>query len=179
MVNVTELQHKSIQEIIKILGVLQNEDFSTADLKKLAYSLNVSVLAKNFERTEISRERILCAFVTNDNGTSCIFYSDDLPYKEARIIIASSFAKYIVTGNNNFLVTQCTDFSEREKTLTSELLMPKARVTEVICKLILPSISVLAEIFQVSEEFVKHRLSEIGIMTIILGYNDYRGANKE
>lgn len=65
MVNVKELQYKSIPEIIKILGVLENGDFATADLKKLAYSLNVSVLARNFERAEFSGESIICAFVTN------------------------------------------------------------------------------------------------------------------
>lgn len=171
MVNVKELQYKSIPGIIKILGVLENEDFVTADLTKLAYSLNVSVLARNFEKTEISGERIICAFVTNSKGNSCIFYSDDLPYKEARIIIFKAFAKYIITGNNNFFVTQSTDFSKKEKMLTAELLMPKSRVAEVICQLILPSTVVLADIFQVTEKFVKHRLAEIGIKTLISGYN--------
>lgn len=171
MVNVNELRYKSIPEIIKILGILENEDSATADLTKLAYSLNVSVLARNFKRTEISVERIFCAFVTNGKGNSCIFYSDDLPYKEARIIILSAFAKYIITGNNNFFVTWSTDFSEKEKMLTAELLMPKLRVAEVIAQLILPSTVALADIFQVPEEFVKHRLDEFGIKTLISGYN--------
>lgn len=92
MVNVKELQYKSIPGIIKILGVLENEDFVTADLTKLAYSLNVSVLARNFEKTEISGERIICAFVTNSKGNSCIFYSDDLP---ADFAINSCFGRYI------------------------------------------------------------------------------------
>ena len=171
MVNVNELKNKSIQEIIEIL---QNKDFTTVDLKRLGHSLKVSVLARNFERTEIPGERIMCAFVTNSKGDSCIFYSDDLPYEEIRIIIAESFAKYVLTGNNNFFVTQGTDFSEREKKLTAELLMPKARVSEVIHELILPSTKVLAEIFQVTEKFVKDRLDEIGsIRTVILGYNDH------
>ena len=66
MVNVNELKNKSIQEIIEIL---QNKDFTTVDLKRLGHSLKVSVLARNFERTEIPGERIICAFVT---ATTCL-----------------------------------------------------------------------------------------------------------
>lgn len=171
MVNVQELQHKSIPEIIRILGVLENEDYATADLSKLAYGLNVSVLAHNFEGAKIAGEKILCAFVTNSKGNSCIFYSDDLLHNEARIIIILAFSKYILTGNNHFYVTQSTSFSKREDMLATEMLMPKKTVTEVICKLILPSTTVLSDIFQVSENFVKQRLAELGIETKIQGYN--------
>ncbi len=171
MVNVNELQYKSIPEIIKLLKIFENNDFATVDLNKLAHSLNVSVLAQNFERSESFGEKIICAFVTNAEGNSCIFYSDDLPYKEARIIIVKSFTKYIITRDNNFLVTYGTSFSEKEKMLAAELLMPKSHVEEVICKLILPSTVALSDIFQVPENFVKCRLVEIGIKTLISGYN--------
>lgn len=171
MVNVKELQYKSIPEIIKILGIFQNEDLATLDLVKLAYTLNVSVLARNFDGAEIAREKIICAFVTNSKGNSCIFYSDDLSNNAARIGIVLAFAKYIITGNNNFFVTQSTKFSEREKMLTDEMLMPESQVKDVICKLILPSTVVLADIFQVPEKFVKYRLVKIGIKTRIQGYN--------
>ena len=171
MVNVKELQYKSIPEIIKILGILENEDLSTVDLAKLAYTLNVSVLARNFEGAKIAGEKIICAFVTNSKGNSCIFYGADLPNNEARIAIVQAFAKYIITENNNFFVTQSTKFSEREKMLTDEMLMPESQVKDVICKLILPSTVVLADIFQVPENFVKHRLAEIGIKTRIQGFN--------
>ena len=55
--------------------------------------------------------------------------------------------------------------------LAAEMLMPEAMVKDVICKLILPSTTVLADIFQVSEKFVKQRLTELGIKTQIQGYN--------
>ena len=171
MVNVQELQYKSIPEIIKILGVLENEDYATSDLSKLVYGLNVSVLAHNFEGTKIAGEKILCAFFTNSKGNSCIFYSDDLLNTEARIIIVLAFAKYIITLNNNFFVTQSTSFSKREKMLAAEMLMPETMVKDVICKLILPLTTVLADIFQVSEKFVKQRLAEIGVKTHVKGYN--------
>lgn len=179
MVNVQELQHKPISEIIRILGILEDEDLATADLAKLAYTLNVSVVPRNFEETKIAGEKIICAFVTNRKGNSCIFYSDDLSSDKARIMIARAFAKYIITGNNNFFVTQSTIFSKREKMLEHEMLMPEPQVKDVICKLILPSTVVLADIFQVSEEFVKQRLDEIGIMTLIQGYNTPHITRKE
>ena len=171
MINVQELQHKSISEIIRILGILENEDYATADLSKLVYGLNVSVLGHNFKGTEIAGEKIFCAFVTNIKGDSCIFYNDSLLDNEARIIIFLAFAKYIITKNNNFYVTQSTSFSKKEKMLASEMLMPETKVKDVICKLILPSTTVLSDIFQVSEKFVKQRLAEIGIKTHVKGYN--------
>ena len=179
MINIQELQHKSIPEIIKILGILENEDYATADLSKLVYGLNVSLLGHNFKGTKIVGEKIFCTFVTNSKGNSRIFYSDSLLDHEARIIIVLAFAKYIITKNNNFYVTQSTSFSKKEIMLAAEMLMPEAKVKEVICKLILPSTTVLADIFQVSEKFVKERLDEIGIMTLIEGYNTPPIAKKE
>lgn len=171
MVNVKELQYKSIPEIIRILGILENEELATIDLSKLVYTLNVSVLAHNFDGAKIAGEKIICAFITNSKGNSCIFYSDELLYEEARIAIVIAFAKYIITGNNNFYVAQSTKFSEREKMLAEEMLMPESRVKDVICKLIMPSTAILADIFQVSKKFVNQRLAKIGIKTQIQGYN--------
>lgn len=112
------------------------------------------------------------AFATNNsNGNSCIFYSDDLPYNTARIMIVQAFAKYIITGENSFFITQSTNFSKREKILANEMLMPRLQVEEVISKLLIPSTTTLADIFQVSPKFVCKRLAELGICTRILGYN--------
>ena len=171
MLKVQELQLKPIPEIIKLLGILEFNDLSTVDLAKLAYTLNVSVLPKDFGETKIAGEKIICAFVTNSKGNSCIFYSDDLLNIKARIMIARSFAKYIITGNNSFFVTHSTNFSIREKMLTNEMLMPESQVKDVICKLILPTTFSLAEIFQVTQEFVRQRLAEMEVETPIAGYN--------
>ena len=172
MVNVQELQRKSIPEIIKILRIFENEDIATVDLVKLGYTLNVSILSRNSEEIRIMGEQIMGAFATNNsNGNSGIFYSDDLQYNTARIIIVQAFAKYIITGENNFFIIQSTNFSKREKILANEMLMPKSQVEDVIRKLIIPSTTTLADIFQVSPKFVCKRLAELGILTRILGYN--------
>ena len=171
MVNVQELRHMPISEIIKILGIFEDEDLVTSDLTKLAYTLNVSVLVRNFDGTRIAGERIICAFVTNSKGNSAIFYSDDLLNNEARIIIAKAFAKYIMTGNNNFFVTQSTNFSKRENTLAYELLMPEQQVRKIMGKLLMPTTFSLAKIFDVSQEFVRERLNEMQIDEYVGGYN--------
>lgn len=171
MVNVQTLQHMPILEIVKVLKI---ENSVTVDFSKLAHTLKVSVLPQNFEENKIDGEKIICAFVTNEKGNSCIFYSDDLvDNKEflGRIIIAQAFAKYIITGENNFFVTQSTIFSNREKLLTYEMLMPKSQVEDVLDKLLLPKTFTLAEIFQVSKEFVRQRLDEMCVTTLIKGYN--------
>lgn len=62
MVNVQELQRKSIPEIIKILRIFENEDIATVDLVKLVYTLNVSVLSRNFEGIRIMGEEIMGGF---------------------------------------------------------------------------------------------------------------------
>ena len=171
MVNVQELQYMPISEIVKVLKI---EDSVTVDFSKLARDLKVSVLSKDFKTYKIKGEKIICAFVTSKKGNSCIFYSSDLfESKEylGRIMIAKTFAKYIITGNNNFFVTQSTIFSDREKLLTYEMLMPTTQVEDVLEKLLLPTTFSLADIFHVSQEFVKERLSEMQVTTLIGGYN--------
>ena len=171
MVNVQELRHKPIPEIIKVLRILENTDMATVDVAMLANLLNVSVLPRNFDEIKISGENVILSFVTNSKNNSCIFYSDDLSYNKARIMIVQAFAKYIITGNNNFFVTQNTIFLKREQMLANEMLIPESQVKDVIRKLILPTTFTLAKIFQVSQEFVILRLAEIGVMSPIAGYN--------
>lgn len=164
-----ELQHKTISEIIKVLGI---EDLVTVDFVRMGYKLNVSILSRNFEENEIDGKKIICAFVTNKKGKSCIFYSTDLlADEEWRIAITYAFARYIITGNDNFFITQSTNFSDREKMLVYEMLMPKSQVKKILNKLILPTTFSLAKIFSVSQEFVRQRLDEMHIDVYIGGYN--------
>lgn len=171
MVKVQTLQHMPISEIIKVLKI---EDSVNVDLSEVAHTLNVSVLSKNLHKYKIYGEKILCIFVTNEEGNSCIFYSDELLNKEesfGRIIITRAFAKYIITGNNNFIITQSTNFSNKEKLLTYEMLMPETQVKDILKKLLMPTTFSLARIFQVPQEFVKQRLHEMGVTSLIGGFN--------
>lgn len=172
LVNVQELKHKPISEIIKELNV---EYSVPVDLKNLGRKLQVSILPKDFEDHRIDGEKIICAFVTNEKGRSCIFYSahllEDDEFVAGRLGIIQAFVKYIITGDDNFFITKSTFFSNREESLTYEILMPKSQVEEVLHQLIMPTTYSLAKIFGVSQSFVKHRLDQMYIRRKIGNYN--------
>lgn len=172
MVDVQALQYERISEITKVLKV---EYSVPVDLKNLGRKLQVSILPKDFEDHRIDGEKIICAFVTNEKGRSCIFYSADLleddKFIGGRLGIIQAFAKYIITGDNNFFITKSTNFSNREESLTYEMLMPKSQVEDVLQQLILPTTNVLAKIFCVSQSFVKRRLDKMCVTRMIGNYN--------
>lgn len=160
MITVQELQHKSIQEIIRILDV-RVDGYASADLKKLEYALEVSALSYNFDALTRGGVKLLCTFVTNEKGRSCIFYNEELSKEECRIIVTKAFARYILTGNKSFSIAPSTTFSKQEKRLVYELLMPEEEVYDVMHRLILVTTLNLANIFDVTQEFVRERLDEI------------------
>ena len=173
MVNVKELRNKSVSEIIKIL---KREDVVRLDLVEVGRELKVFMMSNDFSTSpRIDGEKIICAFVTNEKGNSCIFYSTDLleekEFHTGRIMITHALAKWIITGDDNFSITQSSSFSNREKTLLYELLMPERQVKEMVGQLRIPTTLSLAKIFDVSQEFVRERLDEMHIETLIVGYN--------
>ena len=170
MVNIQVLKYQPIKEILKILGI---DEFVTVDLRDLGLKLDVSVLP--FGETQIKNEKILCIFVTNEKCRSCIFYKNDLledkDFLAGRLAITQAFARYIITGKNNFFITQSTDFSNREKMLVYEMLMPEKQVKKMLDKLILPTTLSLAKLFDVSQAFVIERLKVMEKDTLIAGYD--------
>jgi len=170
MVNIQALRYRQIPEIIRILGM---DRLVTVDLRDLALKLDVSVLP--FGETQIKDEKIICVFVTNEEGRSCIFFKNELledkEFIVGRFVITQAFARYIITGDKNFFITQSTDFSNREKMLVYEMLMPEEQVKKMLNKLILPTTFSLAEIFNVSQDFVRERLRGMNEDTLIAGYN--------
>ena len=168
-----DFQHKSVSEILKILKM---EDSVRLDLIKLGCELKVSMLSNDFRTSpRIDGEKIICAFVTNKKGNSCIFYSTDLleekEFHTGRIMITHALVKWLITGDDNFYITQSTGFSNREKRLVYELLMPEEQVKKMLGELLMPTTFSLAKIFDVSQEFVRQRLQEMQIQTLIGGYN--------
>ena len=170
MVNIQALKYKPIEEIIKVLGI---DGPVTVNLRDLGLKLDVSVLPLG--ENQIKDEKILCIFVTNEKGRSCIFYKNDLledkDFLAGRLAITQAFARYIITGKNNFFITQSTDFSNREKMLVYEMLMPEEQVKKTLDKLILPTTLSLAKIFDVSQAFVSERLDVMETDTLIAGYD--------
>lgn len=171
MVSVNELRYLSAPRIARMFTP---KEMATVDLEKLARVLNVSVLPHDFKGILFNDEKVACAFVTNDKGNSCVFYSEEFLARtdyRARMFIVKAFAKYIVTGENNFYMTGETKLSNREKMLAHEMLAPEEQVRDVLSRLIIPTTYALGEIFQVSQDFVRERLSEIKLAALIAGYN--------
>ena len=163
MVNIRELRHKPVSEIVKVLNV---DNLISIDLVAVAYMLNISILSYSFNQYVHNGEKIICAFVTNNKGKSCIFYDVELADNKddgLRIEIAKTFARYILTGEKTFYITKSTEFSAREDLLVNEMLMPEAKVKDTIKELILPTTFSLAKIFSVSPEFVNQRLDKMDI----------------
>ncbi len=168
-----DFQHKSVSEILRIL---KRENAVGLDLVEVGRELKVSIMSNDFSTSpRINGEKIICALVTNEKGNSCIFYSTDLlkekEFHTGRIMITSALVKWIITGDDNFSITQSTIFSNREKRLIHELLMPERQVKEILGELLIPTTLSLAEIFDVSQEFVRQRLDEMHLDTRIGGYN--------
>lgn len=172
MVNVKDLKTKPVSEIVRIL---EADYIVPLSFENLSIHLNVSILPYDFGKEKIDGKKILCAFVTNPEGKSCFFYDETyLSAKyvaEGRIVIARALAKYIITGENKFYITESTVYTNKEMRLTYELLMPESQVRNIVNKLLLPTVSGLANIFQVSEWFVKQRLNYIDLPSFIIGYD--------
>lgn len=170
MVNIQRLRHRPISEIRKVLNCE-----STIDLAKVAQKLNVSIVPYCFMQPSNDSEKILCFFVTNENGKACIFYDvelvDNKKRELLRLALTQTFVRYILTGKEKFRITRSTKFSDRENNLVDELLMPAEKVKEVINKLLFPTPYRLAVMFGVSTEFVKRRLDKMNIRTFMVGYN--------
>ena len=172
MVSIQELQHKPIPEIIKILGALPRGEV-TGDLKQMGIALNLSMISYKFDEVEV---KPLCAFITNAEGQSCIFYRTDFAeqqFRLDRIAIAKALAKHIITGSKGFLITESTYFSPREKQFVYELLMPERKVREVCQQLIMPTVVSLANIFSVEPNFVVERLDAMKgkLRYMVAGYD--------
>lgn len=174
MIDIKAIQHLPISEIIRTLGALPRGDV-TGDLKQMAIALNLSVVPYKFD--ELKDDKPLCAFITNDEGRSCIFYRTDLAegqqFRLDRIAIAKALVKYIITGSNGFLINESTYFSIREKQFIYELLMPESKVRDVCKQLIMPTVLSLANIFSVEPNFVVERLDAMKgkLRYMIAGYD--------
>ncbi len=168
MVDIREFQHMPIRIMMKWFA---EPGDVTVDINKIGETLEVSILPQNLSKYKVGVEKIMCAFVTNEQGNSCIFYNDDLAEHAERVFIMMAFARCIATGKKEFVITEKSELSQHEKTLVNELLMPQAEVRAVVKKLLVPTTHNIGEIFQVPQDFVRARLKELKIAVMIAGYN--------
>ena len=171
MADIHFFQHMPLRKMMKMFT---EPGAVTVNLKLVGEVLEISMLPYNLSQFQVGTEKVMCAFATNEKGNSCIFYDEEL-YGDTdgldRVWVMKAVARYIATCQKEFLITEKTQFSQWEKTLVSELLMPRETVKEMINKLLIPSTYALSEIFQVPQSFVRERLKELKLPILIAGYN--------
>lgn len=171
MVDVRSFQHMPLREMRKLFT---KPDDVTVDISQIGKVLEVSVLPHDVSKYRVDGEMIMCAFVTNEAGNSCIFYAEELyggSQREGRVFLMMAFARYITTCKKEFVITRHTKLTQWEKTLVDELLMSRESVKDVVNRLLIPTTYNLSEIFQVPQDFVKERLKDLKLPTLIVGYN--------
>lgn len=171
MVDIRDFQHMPLRKMMKLFT--DPEDV-TVDINKMAEILEVSVLPHNLSKYQVGNKKIVCAFVTNEEGNSCIFYADDATNDSKyanRVFVMMAFARYIATCQREFVITENEELLHWEKTLVSEMLMPQNEVRNTVKRLLIPTTYNLGEVFQVPQDFVRARLNDLKIPTMIAGYN--------
>lgn len=163
-----KLSGKSAEQLLEE----NNIDLTKApiDIKKLVSSLGISVLKKDFSDIEALADApngsILGATISNGNELT-IFYQSDATYNRMRFTVAHELAHCCLHSENLEMqhVELRLDFGksydEHEKEaniFAGALLIPRKLLDQEYKKFIIPSLSALAELFEVSETVMAARL---------------------
>ena len=140
------------------------------DIKKLVTSLGISVLKKDFSDIEkmakAPKGSILGAAISEGNNLT-IFYQAEATYNRMRFTVAHELAHCCLHSENlemqhvEFRLDVINNSSEHEKEaniFAGELLIPKKLLDQEYKKFIIPSLTALAKIFEVSETVMAARL---------------------
>lgn len=171
MVDIRFFQQMPLRKMMKLFT---KPGDVTVDLEEVGKILGVSMLPHNLSQYQVDNVKVMCAFVTNDQGNACIFYNEELFGREERldrVFIMKAVARYITTCQKEFMINETTQLSQWEKTLVDELLMPREEVRDVVGKLLIPTTYTLSEVFQVPQDFVRQRLKDLKLPILIAGYN--------
>ena len=119
------------------------------DIKKLVSSLGISVLKRDFSDIEAQanapKGSILGATISRGNNLT-IFYQSDATYNRMRFTVAHELA-------------HCCLHSKREANIfAGSLLIPEKLLDQEYKKFLVPSLSALAELFEVSGTVMAARL---------------------
>lgn len=106
------------------------------------------------------------------NGKKSILYNKKLPFGEARIAAAKALAYHTWhQTEDHFFITKDTVLSKAEMNGVYELLMPEHYVESFARQLAVPTTFALTNMFGVTDDFVKERLSHMKYTGLIAGYN--------
>lgn len=166
-----------------LLAITNQTDKYPVDLKLILQHFNISALPldldalKNHLSDDYKDIEILGALVSNDSD-SAIFYNKNT-LKEGhryRFTIAHELAHACLNGQSNHIEFRIKGIPNDKNeiianTFAGALLIPENTLKIVLSKLILPTVKNLSEIFEVSENVMRARLSHLNIESRIFGFN--------
>lgn len=161
-----ELRGKSAEEILKISG---QADKVPVDLEKIIETINVYKQPRTFDDIEKIENREVAGLVLLHGDDIGIFYDIEASIEQKRFIIAHEIGHCCLHGNilkDGYIEFLHKDgYENNHETAASlfaaRLLIPEQSLISTYNKLILPSLSGLADIFEVPTHLMKHRLKEL------------------
>lgn len=177
-----QLFRKTADDLLKMTNQC---DSYPINLKKILEKAEISALPMDFSRLEEEMSKsgeltegnfILGAFVSKDNKAA-IFYrkEPDMGIHRHRFTIAHELAHACLTGQDNHIEfrfdSDPASIDENElaaNIFAGELLIPEPQLEVVIKKLIIPTVSTLADIFEVSYNVMEARLKYLGKYDLVL-----------
>ena len=176
--NAAELHGKTANDILCIADQM---DSIPVDVKRILEVLNISAVPLDFTDMEkkltgiYANKSILGAMVSNDKGTA-IFYNnkDKTDSHRTRFTIAHEIAHCCLHGPTPHVEFRFDGATEKEdeiaaNTFAGELLIPERALQTTISQLILPTVSALADIFDVSMNVMKQRLIHLNLNDKVMG----------
>ncbi len=166
-----------------LLAITNQTDKYPVNLKLILQHFNISALPLDLDmiKKDLSDDykdiEILGALVSNGSD-SAIFYNKKT-LKEGhryRFTIAHELAHACLNGQANHIEFRIKGIPDDKNEITANtfagaLLIPENTLKIVLSKLILPTVKNLSEIFEVSENVMRARLSHLNIESKIFGFN--------
>lgn len=161
-----ELNGRSAEDILKLSGQLNNVP---VDLKKLVKDIDIYAYPRTFDDIEKIEKKEVAGLVLIHENDVGIFYDKNATIENKRFIIAHEIGHCCLHGDtlrNGYIEFLHKDgyenTHEKEASIfASRLLIPKQSLIYIYNRLIVPSLSGLAEIFEVPEHLMKHRLQSL------------------
>lgn len=181
---VKELYGKTPSELLEMYGL---QDSVPLDLSVLLKKAGISVLPMDFSKIEQTKElkeqvekrgHILGALICIEDNAAIFYSNKDVENGHRyRFTIAHEIAHCCLTGEQNHIEFRHDSETVTEDELAAnvfagELLIPEAKLREIIGELLIPSINVLADIFEVSVNVMRARLDYLNIGSKIIGYSN-------
>ena len=178
--NYSDLKNMTANQLLNVCGL---ENSVPIDLNKILKKFNISALSCDFDSMDLLSDlktqgvRILGALIASGNRAA-IFYNekDKLDSHRCRFTIAHELAHCCLCGDEIHIEFRIENETKDKNeiaanTFAGEILIPEDMLKKHINDLILPSVHLLADIFEVSDNVMFERLKFLGIKEPIIGYN--------